>query len=305
VLHLLYARFWHKILFDLGHVSTIEPFHRLYNQGYIQAFAYRDARGMYVDADQVDDRDDGCFYDGAPVTREYGKMGKSLRNVVTPDDVYRDYGADTLRLYEMFMGPLDTSRPWSTTDIVGVHRFLQRVWRNVVDEESGALIVDDDATDATTRRLLHRTIAEVRHDMGELKFNTAIARLFELNNRLTQVTAANGRSPREVLEPLVLMLGPLTPHVAEELWGRLGHDTSLAFAAFPEADPSELEDETAVIVVQVNGKARARITVPTGTSDEEIEAHARADSRTAALLAAASVRKVIVVPGRLINFVVG
>jgi leucyl-tRNA synthetase len=305
VLHLLYARFWHKILFDLGHVSTLEPFHRLYNQGYIQAFAYRDARGMYVDASEVDDRDDGSFFDGAPVSREYGKMGKSLHNVVTPDDVYRDYGADTLRLYEMFMGPLDTSRPWSTTDIVGVHRFLQRVWRNVVDEETGALIVGDDTPDATTRRLLHRTIAEVRHDMGELKFNTAIARLFELNNRLTQVTAAKGRSPRKVVEALVLMLGPLTPHVAEELWGRLGHDTSLAFERFPEPDPSELEDETAEIVVQVNGKARARVTVAIDASDETIEAQARTEPRIAALLADTPLRKVIVVPGRLINFVVG
>jgi leucyl-tRNA synthetase len=305
VLHLLYARFWHKILFDLGHVSTPEPFHRLYNQGYIQAFAYRDARGMYVDASEVDDRDAGCFFEGAEVTREYGKMGKSLQNVVTPDDVYRDYGADTLRLYEMFMGPLDASRPWSTTDIVGVHRLLQRVWRNVVDEETGALIVGDDAPDATTRRLLHRTIADVRHDMGELKFNTAIARLFELNNRLTQVTAASGRSPREVVEPLVVMLGPLTPHVAEELWSRLGHDTSLAFHPFPEPDPSELEDEAVEIVVQVNGKPRARITVASDASNETIDAHARAEPRIATLLADAAVRKVIVVPGRLINFVVG
>ncbi len=232
-------------------------------------------------------------------------MGKSLRNVVTPDDVYRDYGADTLRLYEMFMGPLDASRPWSTTDIVGVHRFLQRVWRNVIDEETGAVIVDDEAADATTRRLLHRTIADVRHDMGELKFNTAIARLFELNNRLTQVTGSNGRSPREVVEPLVLMLGPLTPHVAEELWSRLGHHTSLAFEAFPEPDPAELEDDTVEIVVQVNGKPRGRITVATDATDDTVETHARAEPRIAALLAAATVRKVIVVPGRIINFVVG
>jgi len=138
VLHLLYARFWHKILFDLGYVSTREPFHRLYNQGYIQAFAYRDDRGFYVEAAEVEPHGDGFAHRGEPVTREYGKIGKSLRNVVTPDDVYRDYGADTLRLYEMFMGPLDASRPWSTTDIVGVHRFLQRVWRNLVDEETGA-----------------------------------------------------------------------------------------------------------------------------------------------------------------------
>jgi leucyl-tRNA synthetase len=139
VLHLLYARFWHKVLFDLGHVSTPEPFHRLYNQGYIQAPAFRDERGFYVEASEVEHRSGQYRFRGEPVTPEFGKMGKSLKNVVTPDDVYRDYGADTLRLYEMFTGPLDASRPWSTTDIIGVHRFLQRVWRNVIDEETGAL----------------------------------------------------------------------------------------------------------------------------------------------------------------------
>ncbi len=201
VLHLLYARFWHKILFDLHHVSTPEPFHRLYNQGYIQAYAYRDDRGMYVEASEVERRDGDFSFHGEPVTRDYGKMGKSLHNVVTPDEVYRDYGGDTLRLYEMFMGPLDTSRPWSTTDIVGVHRFLQRVWRNLVDEDTGDLHVTDDAADPATRRLLHRTIAEVRDDMQHLKFNTAIARLFELNNELTQVVADTGRAPARSRRP--------------------------------------------------------------------------------------------------------
>jgi leucyl-tRNA synthetase len=305
VLHLLYARFWHKILFDLHHVSTLEPFHRLYNQGYIQAFAYRDARGVYVEASEVE-TDDGEFsFEGRPVTREYGKMGKSLRNVVTPDDVYRDYGADTLRLYEMFMGPLDASRPWSTTDIVGVHRFLQRVWRNVVDEDSGAVHVADDPADPETRHILHRTIAEVRDDMEHLKFNTAIARLFELNNRLTQVVADTGRAPREVVEPLTLMLGPLAPHVAEELWARLGHPESLTYAPFPDADPAELVQTTTEVVVQVNGKARARIDVPADAAADMIEAAARAEPRIAALLADATVRKAVVVPGRLVNFVIG
>ena len=147
MLHLLYARFWHKVLFDLGHVSTVEPFQRLFNQGYIQAYAYTDQRGVYVEASEVVERDGGWFLGDDPVNREYGKMGKSLRNVVTPDDIYTEYGADTLRLYEMFMGPLDASRPWNTTDIVGVHRFLQRLWRNVVDEETGAGRVADTAAD--------------------------------------------------------------------------------------------------------------------------------------------------------------
>ncbi len=176
VLHLLYARFWHKVLFDLGHVSTVEPFQRLFNQGYILASAYVDDRGFYVEATEVVERD-GRFFDGdVEVQREHGKMGKSLKNTVAPDDIYRDYGADTLRLYEMFMGPLDASRPWNTRDIVGVHRFLQRLWRNVIDEQTGDLRVTPEPADDETRRILNRTIAAVAEDMDHLSFNTAIAR---------------------------------------------------------------------------------------------------------------------------------
>jgi leucyl-tRNA synthetase len=304
VLHLLYARFWHKVLFDLGYVSTPEPFQRLYNQGMIQAYAYVDERGIYVEASEVEAQEGSYTFDGEPVTREYGKMGKSLKNVVTPDDIYRDYGADTLRLYEMFMGPLDASRPWSTGDIAGVHRFLQRLWRNAVDEDTGQLRVTDAPADDETLRLLHRTIAAVRADMAELKFNTAIARLFELNNRLTQVMTEQGSASRSVVEPLVLMLGPLTPHVAEELWRRLGHEESLAYESFPEADPVYLAVDTVEIAVQVNGKVRAQVSVAADASDEEHEAAARADARVAAQLEGKTVRKVIIVPGRLVNFVV-
>jgi leucyl-tRNA synthetase len=303
VLHLLYARFWHKVLFDLGHVSSLEPFHRLFNQGYIQATAYQDRRGLYVEASEVVDREGELSFHGEPVTREFGKMGKSLRNAVTPDDVYRDYGADTLRLYEMFMGPLDASRPWSTNDIVGVHRFLQRIWRNVIDEETDALRVDTRPADAETRRLLHRTIAAVRADMAALKFNTAIARLFELNNQLTRLVTETGAAPREVVEPLVLMLAPLTPHIAEELWARLGHDGSLAYEAFPDADPAQLVVDTVEVAVQVNGKTRARVAVPADAPDPDVETAARSEPRVAALLADATVAKVVVVPGRLVNFV--
>lgn len=304
VLHLLYARFWHKVLYDLGHVSTKEPFQRLYNQGYIQAPAFRDERGMIVEASEVVERDGGYFLGAKPVVREFGKMGKSLKNTVPPDDIYRDYGADTLRLYEMFMGPLDAGRPWSTTDIIGVHRFLQRLWRNLVAEDTGELQVSADAPQEDTRRLLHRTIAAVRADMSELKFNTSIARLFEFNNHLTQVVSDRGAAPREVAEPLVLMLAPLTPHVAEELWERLGHDGSLAFEPFPEADPALLVQDTIEVPVQVNGKVRATIQVPPDTTDDQLEATARAETRIAALLDGATVRKVIVVPGRLVNFVI-
>jgi leucyl-tRNA synthetase len=303
VLHLLYARFWHKVLYDLGHVSTPEPFQRLYNQGYILAAAYTDDRGVYVEASEVEDRDGRVIHGGKPVNREFGKMGKSLKNAVTPDDIYAEYGADTLRLYEMFMGPLDADRPWSTTDIIGVHRFLQRLWRNLVDEETGDLRVTDDPADDETRRVLHRTIAAVRADMATLDFNTAIARMFELNNRLHQVTTATGTAPREVVEPLTLMLAPLAPHVAEELWERLGHEPSLAYEAFPEADPAYLVEEQVEIPVQVDGKVRARITVPTSADDGTVEAAARAEARVAELLGGRTVDRVVVVPGRLVNFV--
>jgi leucyl-tRNA synthetase len=305
VLHLLYARFWHKVLFDLAHVSTPEPFHRLYNQGYIQAPLYRDERGIPVEADAVVEKDGTWTYEGNPVTRELGKMGKSLKNVVTPDDMYRDYGADTLRLYEMFTGPLDASRPWSTVDVIGVHRFLQRAWRNFVDEENGEVRVADKPADDELRRLLHRTIAAVRDDMAELKFNTAIARLFELNNGLTQVVADKGHAPAEVARPFLLMLAPLTPHFAEELWRRIGHAESLAYEPFPEADPAYLTEDSVEIPVQINGKVRAVISVATTASEAELEAAARAETRIAALLDGATVRKVVVVPGRMVNFVIG
>ena len=179
VLHLLYARFWHKVLFDLGHVSGPEPFQRLYNQGYIQAAAYQDDRGIYVEAEEVTEDQGDFFYDGAPVSRSFGKMGKSLKNSVTPDDMYSAYGADTLRLYEMFMGPLDQDRPWETKSVVGSHRLLQRVWRNLIDEDSGVTTVVDDPPTDDLRRLTHRTIAAVDDAMEGLRFNSAISRITE------------------------------------------------------------------------------------------------------------------------------
>jgi leucyl-tRNA synthetase len=305
VLHLLYARFWHKVLFDLGHVSTPEPFRRLFNQGVITAAEYTDERGVYVPAAEVEERNGEYSFEGKLVTRTEGRMGKSRKNAVAPDDIYRDFGADTLRLYEMFMGPLDASRPWSTTDIIGMHRFLQRVWRNLVDEATGVARVSDMPPDDATRKLLHRTIDAVRSDMAELKFNTAIARLVELNNRLTRVVDETGAVPAEAARPLVLMLAPLAPHFAEELWSRLGNGATLTYEAFPEADAALLVDDEVEIPVQVNGKVRAQVRVPAGADDPAIEAAARADARIAALLEGATVCKVIVVPGRLVNFVTG
>ena len=255
VLHLLYARFWHKVLFDLGHVSSVEPFHKLFNQGYILAAAFQDERGIYVDAFGVEERDGGYFYEGKPVTREYGKMGKSLKNAIAPDEVCVEYGADTLRLYLMAMGPLDASRPWENKDIVGVYRFLQRVWRNVVDEDSGATRLLSTPADDDTLRALHRTIAGVRDDLDNLRFNTAIAKLIEFNNHLTKL----GGCPADIADQLVVLLAPMAPHMAEELWARLGHTSSVTFAAFPEADPSLLVADTVEYPVQVNGKVRARV----------------------------------------------
>jgi leucyl-tRNA synthetase len=299
VLHLLYARFWHKVLYDLGHVSTSEPFQRLVNQGMILAHAYQDERGAFVEASEVEERDGQFFFEGQPVTRELGKMGKSLRNAVAPDDIFRDYGADTLRLYEMFMGPLDKERPWNTSDIVGVFRFLQRLWRNFVDEDTGASRVSDAPADEETRRILHRTIAAVRDDMAAMSFNTAIARLFELNNHLTSAD----ETPREVAEPLVLMVAPLAPHIAEELWARLGHEQTLTYESFPSADPALLVEASVEVPVQVNGKVRARVSVAAGADAAAHEAAARADAKIAELLNGATVQDVKVVPGRIINFV--
>ncbi|HEX5366003.1 MAG TPA: leucine--tRNA ligase [Acidimicrobiales bacterium] len=304
VLHLLYARFWHKVLHDLGHVSSFEPYRRLFNQGMIQAAAYTDARGLYVDAAAVEERDGGFWYEGRPVRREFGKMGKSLRNAVTPDDLYEAYGADTLRLYEMFTGPLDQSRPWDTKAVVGVYRLLQRVWRNVVDERTGTVTVSDDAPAVETLRLLHRTVDAVRGGMEALRFNVSIARITELNNHLT-TRHPEGGVPRAVAEPLVLLLAPLAPHVAEELWSRLGHPDSLVDEPFPTADPALLVEDTVEIPVQVNGKVRTRVQVPAGADADAVEAAARRDPRVADLLAGTAIRRVVTVPGRLVNFVVG
>ena len=301
VLHLLYARFWHKVLFDLGHLSSCEPFRRLYNQGYILAYAYLDDRGMYVEAANVEQSSDGWTMHGLPVTRVSGKMGKSLKNSVTPDEMCEQYGADTLRLYEMFTGPLDQSRPWETQAVVGMYRLLQRIWRSLIDEETGSARVSDQPADDATRRILHHTIASVRDGMETLRFNTSIARITELNNHLTAQDTTT--VPREVAEPLVLLLAPLAPHMAEELWSRMGHDRSLASEPFPTADPAWLVQETVEVAVQVNGKLRARIHVSPDIDAAALEAAARADEKVAGLLDGESVRRVIVVPGRLVNFV--
>jgi leucyl-tRNA synthetase len=313
VLHLLYARFWHKVLYDLGHLSSSEPYRRLFNQGYIQAYAYADPRGAWAPADEVVARD-GRFYLGdTEVTRHFGKMGKSLRNGVTPDEMCDRYGADTFRVYEMSMAPLDVSRPWETRAVVGAHRFLQRLWRVAIDERSGACRATDDPADDETIAMLHRTIAAVRTDYAALRFNTAIAKLIELTNRLTAIggAARSGGAdrtattlagvPRSVLEPLVLMVSPVAPHIAEELWSRLGHSGSLAYEPFPVADPALLIEPTVTLPVQVNGKVRGRVQVAAGADDATVRSVAV--DAVADALDGRTPRKVIVVPGRVVNVV--
>ena len=302
VLHLLYARFWHKVLYDLGFVTSQEPYRRLFNQGYIQAYAYTDSRGVYVPAAEVEEKDGKFFYDGAEVNREYGKMGKSLKNSVAPDDVVEEYGADTLRVYEMSMGPLDTSRPWATKDVVGAHRFLQRLWRLAVDEATGETSVVDTALTDEDSKALHRTIAGVRDDYEHLRDNTVAAKLIEYVNYLTK-TYPNG-APRAAVEPLVQMVSPLAPHIAEELWSVLGHSETITFEPFPEFEEQWLVDDTVEVPVQINGKVKARIDVATDASKDDLEAAALADERVADLVAGKNVVKVIAIPGRMVNLVV-
>jgi leucyl-tRNA synthetase len=303
VLHLLYARFWHKVLHDLGHVSSEEPFHRLYNQGYIQAYAYRDERGQTVPANEVEEANGTYTWQGEKVMREYGKMGKSLKNIVTPDEMYDEFGADTFRLYEMSTGPLDASRPWNTRDVVGMQRFLQRSWRNLVDEDTGELHVSDTEAPLQLKRDLHKAINGVGIDMQNLRFNTAISKLIELNNALTIYVNEHGSTPREVAVPLVQMLSPLCPHMAEELWSMLGQTTELTFMPFPVADPALLVSDTIEIPIQVNGKVRSKLSVLPTVTDEELRALALADEKVIALLNGAEPAKVVIVPKRLVNVV--
>ena len=305
VLHLLYARFWHKILYDLGYVSTREPFRRLVNQGYILADAFTDERGMYVQAAEVEHEADGYTFNGRPVNRRAGKMGKSLKNSISPDAIYRQYGADTLRLYEMATGPLEADRPWRTGDIIGVHRFLQRLWRSIIDETTGAVRVSEVPLDEESLRWLHQTIAVVREDLESLRYNTAIARLIELTTHAAQVTAARGALPRALAEPLVLMVAPLAPHIAEELWELMGHPESLAYAPFPVADPALAVEPSVRLPVQVNGKVRFTIEVPAGAGEEDIRQAVTGHADFGRATGGAAVQRIIVVPGRIANVVTG
>jgi len=302
VLHLLYARFWHKVLFDLGHVSSSEPFHKLFNQGMIEAYAYTDARRQYVPADEVvtseEDGEQVFTYRGERVSREYGKMGKSLKNTVTPEEISSAYGADTFRVYEMSMGPIEQSRVWEPRAVVGAQRFLQRLWRNIVSEETGEVTVADVEPSTETARLAARTAADVRAEYEAMRPNTAIAKLIVLNNHLTSLDVV----PRETAEQLVAMVAPVAPHIAEELWERLGHDSTVVYGPFPVADEALLVEDTVTCVVQVKGKVRDRIEVPTDISDGDLTEQALALPKIASYLDGEP-RKIIVRAPNLINIV--
>ena len=332
VLHLLYARFWHKVLYDLGHVSTPEPFQRLFNQGMITADSYRNERDVYVPAEQVTEgpparleivqRTPGgagrqaiettYYYQGRPVYRSADKMSKSKKNVVNPDAIIAEYGADTLRLYEMYMGPLEKGKPWNTHDIIGVHRFLQRVWRLVVpaDAEGTEAQSQGEAGRLSPRlgdrsaegleRLLHKTIRKVQSDIERFAFNTAIAQMIVWVNEAQKAEHV----ARDQVERFLRVLAPFAPHIAEELWQRLGGRDSLARAAWPAYDEALTVDDVIEIAVQVRGKLRGRVTVPASASDADLVAAARGLEAVQREIGDQPLKRAVVAKGRLVNLIV-
>jgi len=305
VLHLLYARFWHKVLYDLAHVSTPEPFGKLFNQGLIRSFAYRDRRRVYVGYDDIDFREDGACHKktGEKLTESIEKMSKSLKNVVNPDDVIRQYGSDTFRMYEMFMGPLEVSKPWNTRDVSGVHRFGQRVWRMIVSENASHALVDSQhgkAVPPEIEKALHRLIKKVTEDVEAMKFNTAIAAMMEFTNA---VYKAGAITPDQAGR-FVLLLAPFAPHVAEELWERLGHKHSSAYEAWPAYDTGMIVSDQVELAVQVNGKVRGRVTVAADADEQAVLQAALADPKVAAAVKGRNIIKKIVVPGKVVSLVV-
>jgi len=324
VLHLLYSRFWHKVLFDRGHVSHPEPFGKLVNQGMIlgemEFTGYRSTKGGWVTAgqqsegdspvrvpaDQVEKQGEHFVLRDAPKIRVESrayKMSKSRGNVVNPDQVVRDHGADSLRLYEMFMGPLEATKPWSTAGVGGVRGFLDRCWRLVVDERAEGItlapqVCDDAPTDDQLREV-NRTVDKVTKDIQSLSLNTAIARMMEFVNYCTPLE----RRPRAILEPFITVLAPFAPHLAEELWEILGRPAPVSLAVWPSVEEKWLKDDTVEIPVQIQGKLRGRVTVPADADAEAMKAAAAADPKIAELIAGKEIAKVVAVPGRLVNFV--
>ena len=298
VLHLLYARFWHKVLYDLGLVSTPEPFARLVNQGMITSFAYQKPNKSLVPADQVVEKEPGVFVDkesGEVLERVIAKMSKSLKNVINPDEVIAQYGADTMRMYEMFMGPLQVSKPWSTTGIAGVWRFIDRLWR-LADEKP----LTEEKAPLEILRSLNKTIKKVTEDTATLNFNTAISQMMVYINDLSKLD----NLPREAWEPMILMLSPYAPHLAEELWEKAGHKPSVANVSWPKFKEELTVDAEVQIVCQINGKVRAKLMLSKDATKEEIIAAAKANENVKKYLEGATIVKDIVVPGKLVSFVV-
>ncbi|MBN2560083.1 MAG: leucine--tRNA ligase [Phycisphaerae bacterium] len=307
VLHLLYARFWHKVLYDLGYVSTPEPFAKLFNQGMIRAFAYTDSRGQYVGYEEVDFREDGAYLksSGEKLTGAIEKMSKSLKNVISPEEVVNEYGADSFRLYEMFMGPLDASKPWNPRDVPGVFRFLQRAWRLVAGNEPSGLsaMIATGQVNQDLERALHKTIKKVTDDIERLAFNTAISAMMAFVNEAYRAKAIH----KGQAERFVLLLSPFAPHVGEELWQRLrgdGWKDSVAYEPWPTFDPGLVVEERIEIPIQVNGKLVGRVTVAKDATQEDVEAAAMADAKVVARIGDKTIMKKIHVRGRLLNIVV-
>lgn len=303
VLHLLYARFWHKVLYDIGLVHTKEPFKKLFNQGMILGLSYKDARGALVPNDQVIAKDGKYFSKetGEELSQIPAKMSKSLKNVVNPDDIIRDFGADSLRLYEMFMGPLDQVKPWDTQGVQGVNRFLAKCWRLIVAQNENVLQdnIRDIACDPETETLMHQTIRKLGEDIESLNFNTGISQMMVYVNHLTRLKEV----PKAAAEALVLVLAPYAPHIAEELWSILGHSDCIANAQWPEFDAQKCEVARIKMAVQVVGKTRGTIEIDRNASDDDIVKAAQAIPAVAKQLDGKTIVKTIIVPGRILNFI--
>jgi leucyl-tRNA synthetase len=298
VLHLLYSRFWHKVLFDLGIVSTSEPFQKLFNQGMILAFAYETATGAKVASDLVEEKDGKYFHTetGEELRQIVAKMSKSLKNVVNPDDVVKSFGADSLRLYEMFMGPLEDTKPWAENGVKGVFNFLNRVSRFFGNPEN----IVDAADDKETLKLLHQTISKVASDIENMKFNTGISALMIFNN----LALKKGKVSKQTAEIFVKLLAPYAPHLAEELWQLYGNTNTLAYAPWPEVDPAMLTEDEFEYPISFNGKVRFKLAFAVGTPNAEIEAAVLANETSQKWLEGKTPKKVIVVPNKIVNIVI-
>ncbi len=305
VLHLLYARFWHKVLYDLGLVSTKEPFQRLVNQGMITSFAYQRKNKTLVPVDEVEQKEDGNYYEkatGEKLEQVVAKMSKSLKNVVNPDDEIKAYGADSVRMYEMFMGPLTMSKPWATQGITGIHRFLEKVWA-VGEKPLVDINLDEKLTDEkliSIRKSYAQTVKKVTADTASLNFNTAISQMMIFINELSKLDAV----PKSIWEGFVKVLSPYAPHLGEELWQRLGHNKTISYEAWPKFNEDYCKDDKKTIVVMVNGKLRGKFQAATGESEENLVSEAKKAEGVAKFLEGHEIVKKVVIKDKLVNFVI-